>query len=103
MLDLLAWAGDQVDTFHAQCDLRAPGWASWASSESVPFWFNLAQEFTERWVHQQQMREAVGQVADHADHLPEVLRTFIWAVPHQLGPAADAAAELEVTIVGLAR
>jgi hypothetical protein len=102
VVDLLAWAGDQIDAFHAGCDLRGDGWVSWASDEAVPFWFNLAQEFTERWVHQQQMREAVGDVADHADHLPEVLRTFMWALPHQLGPSADAATALEVTVVGVA-
>jgi uncharacterized protein (TIGR03083 family) len=103
VVDLLAWTGDQVDAFQAGCDLRGDGWVSWASSEAVPFWFNMAQEFTERWVHQQQMREAVGQVDDHADHLPEVLRTFMWALPHQLGPPADAATVLEVTVVGVAR
>ena len=89
VIDMLGWAGDQVDAFHARCDLRADGWVSWASSEPVPFWFNLAQEFTERWVHQQQMREAVDRVEDHADYLPEVLRTFMWAVPHQLAQATD--------------
>jgi hypothetical protein len=49
------------------------------------------------------MREAVGQVEDHADHLPEVLRTFMWALPHQLGAPGDAATVLEVTVVGVAR
>ncbi len=98
VIDLLAWAGDEVDAFHARCDLRGDGWVSWASSEAVPFWFNLAQEFTERWVHQQQMREAVGRVEDHADHLPEVLGTFMWAVQHQLGQPTDAATTLEVRV-----
>lgn len=102
VIDLLGWAGDQVDAFHARCDLRGEGWVSWASSQPVPFWFNLAQEFTERWVHQQQMREAVGRVENHADHLPEVLRTFVWAVPHQLGQPTDAATSLEVTVAGVA-
>ena len=102
VIDLLGWAGHQVDAFHARCDLRGDGWVSWASSQPVPFWFNLAQEFTERWVHQQQMREAVCRVEDHTDHLPEVLRTFMWAVPHQLGPPTDAAATLEMTIAGVA-
>ncbi len=43
VIDLLGWTGDQVDAFHARCDLRSEGWVSWASSEPVPFWFNLAQ------------------------------------------------------------
>lgn len=59
-------------------------WVSWASDGPVPYWFNVAQEFTERWVHQQQMREAVDRVADHESMLPEVPRTFVWAFPRQL-------------------
>jgi uncharacterized protein (TIGR03083 family) len=102
LIDLLGWAGDQVDAYHAQCDLRGDAWVSWAGSQPVPFWFNLAQEFTERWVHQQQMREAVSRIEDHADHLPEVLRTFMWAVPHQLSQPTDAATTLEMTIAGVA-
>ncbi len=48
------------------------------------------------------MREAVDRVEDHADHLPEVLRTFMWAVPHQLGQPTDAATTLEVAVAGVA-
>lgn len=96
--DLLAWTGAQIDAFHADADLRAEGWVSWASDGPVPYWFNLAQELTERWVHQQQVREAVGRLDDHAALLPEVLRTFAWALPHQLHAPADAGAEVEVTL-----
>ena len=67
------------------------------------FSFDLAQEFTERWVHQQQMREAVGRVRrSPADHLPEVLRTFMWAVPHQLGQPGRHVTTLQMTIAGVA-
>jgi uncharacterized protein (TIGR03083 family) len=101
-VDLLAWAGEQIDAYHAGCDLRREGWVSWASSEPVPLWFNLAQEFTERWVHQQQMREAVGRVEDHGDLLPEVLRTFVWALPYQIPAPADVGTVIAVTIDGVA-
>lgn len=85
--DLLRWSGDQIDAFHAPRNLQSEGWVSWASDTPVPYWFNLAQEFTERWVHQQQMREAVGRVEDHEARLPAVLQTFVWAFPHQLPPS----------------
>lgn len=100
VLALLSWTGDHVDAFHADQDLLGEGWVSWASDGPVPYWFNLAQEFTERWVHQQQMREAVGRVEDHETALPEVLRTFIWAYPHQYSPTADIDA-VEVAIDGV--
>jgi hypothetical protein len=96
--DLLQWSGEQVDELHAGRDLLAEGWVSWASDDAVPFWFNLAQEFTERWVHQQQMREAVDRVEHHEATLPEVLRTFIWAFPHQLR-GCTRASEIEIEIV----
>ncbi len=47
----------------------------------MPLWFDLAREFTERWVHYQQIREATRPAGhDHQqdDYLPLVLRTFIW-------------------------
>jgi hypothetical protein len=94
---LLRWSGEQVDSFHGLQDLHGQGWVSWASDEPVPYWFNVAQEFTERWVHQQQMREAVGRVDDHEAILPEVLRTFVWAFPHQV-PVDIGAGSIEIAI-----
>lgn len=82
--DLLTWVGSEVERYDAGADLEGDGWVSWASDKPVPYWFNVAQEFTERWVHQQQIREALDRVDDHEAHLPEVLRTFVWAMPHQL-------------------
>jgi hypothetical protein len=96
--DLLIWSGQQLDVYEAQQDLLAEGWVSWASDRAVPYWFNLAQEFTERWVHQQQMREAVDRIESHEELLPQVLHTFIWAYPHQFRLAADARSEVEITI-----
>lgn len=86
--DLLRWSGEQVDALHASQNMLGEGWVSWASDQPVPYWFNVAQEFTERWVHQQQMREAVGRVEDHEATLPDVLNTFVWAYPHQLPSSA---------------
>ncbi len=72
---------------------------SWASDEPVPMWFDMAREFTERWVHQMQIREAVGRV-DHyaAAHLPTVLRTFVWAIPHQYRASADRGAKVQIDL-----
>ena len=84
VVDLLEWAGQQMDAYYATIDLMGEGFVPWASDAPVPQWFDLAQDLTERWVHQQQMREAVGKVAGYRDaYLPLVLRTFVWAVPHQ--------------------
>jgi uncharacterized damage-inducible protein DinB len=102
VIDLLQWSGQQVDALHAARDLLGEGRVSWASDEPVPYWFNLAQEFTERWIHQQQIREAVGRVEDHETSLPEVLETFVWAFPHQLGAVTDVhAVEIAIDTIGV--
>jgi uncharacterized protein (TIGR03083 family) len=96
--DLLEWSGAQFDRYLADCDLRAPAHVSWAGDGPVPLWFDVARELTERWVHQRQMRDAVGRVEDHDRHLPLVLRTFVWAVPFQYRPAAEPAATVQLVL-----
>jgi hypothetical protein len=99
--ELLEWTGQRVAEYHADQDMRGQGWVSWASSEPVPFWFNLAQEFTERWVHQQQMRDAVGRTGNHDGDLPDVLATFVWAFPHQYRADSPAGARVVLTFEGI--
>jgi len=93
--DLLTWSGAAVDAFLATVDLRAPRHVSWAGGV-VPAWLDIAREHTERWVHGRHIADAVGAVVDPDPVRDEVLRTFVWAFPAQLGPAADG------TVVGVA-
>ena len=82
--DLLRWSGEQLDAHLGAVDLTRPRSVHWAGP--VPMWFDLAREFTERWVHFRQIREAT-RPAGHQDqpdeYLPLVLRTFVWGYPHQ--------------------
>lgn len=97
--ELLAWSGAQLDEHYANVDLLGKGFVSWASDAPVPMWLDMARELTERWVHQMQMREAVGRVDDYAGcYLPTVLRTFVWALPHQFRVRAPAATTVEVDL-----
>ena len=42
-------------------DADAPGLpVSWAGDDASPHWFDVAREYTEKWHHQQQVRDAVG-------------------------------------------
>jgi uncharacterized protein (TIGR03083 family) len=83
VIGLLAWAGEQVDAYYDGMDLAARGHVSWAGGD-VPVWFDIEQDLTERWVHQQQIRRAVGVDAGYAArYLPLVLGTFVWAFPAQ--------------------
>ena len=83
VIDLLRWSGREVDDFYASVDLEAPSGVIWASDGSVPRWFDLCRDLTERWVHQQHIRDAVRRPGTHDRLLPDVLRTFVWAFPHQ--------------------
>ena len=55
----------------------------WAGDEQSPAWFDIAREYTEKWLHQQHIREAVGQpLLDSRHFLYPVLDTFMRALPY---------------------
>lgn len=98
---LLEWAGREMDAYYATMDLAGEDWGrvAWASDGPVPIWFDVAQDLTERWVHQMQMREAVDRVEGYRDaFLPTVLRTLVWALPHQYDARVPTAATVEVDL-----
>jgi hypothetical protein len=74
-------------------DPDAPGLGVvWAGEWSSPRWFDLAREYTEKWHHQQQLRDAVGAPAlDQPALLAPVYETFARGLPHAY--AGFAAAE----------
>ncbi len=83
LCDLLEAIGAEVDRWAASADLRtlAEG-VAWANVDRAPLWLCLAREYTERWVHQQQLREALDQPGlDDETYVGPVLDTFKWAVP----------------------
>jgi uncharacterized protein (TIGR03083 family) len=97
--DLLEWSGREVDTYHASSDMSAARSVIWAGHDPVPAWFDLARDLTERWVHQQQIRLAVGVEGHHAEkYLAFVIRTFIWAFPYQYRPVAEVGTQVVLDI-----
>ena len=61
MIDLLKSTGEQVNRYLLSLDPHSTGpVVSWASPDPAPMWLHIAREYTERWHHQQQIREAVG-------------------------------------------
>jgi hypothetical protein len=59
---------------------------SWAAPDIPSLaWLDIARDFTEFWVHQQQIRDAVGRPgAQQPELLHPVLDTFLRALPHAL-------------------
>jgi uncharacterized protein (TIGR03083 family) len=103
LADLLEWAGEWFETHVSGLDLDAPGppvW--WAGPGPAPVWLDVAREYTERWVHQQQIRDAVGRPGlDGARHAGPVVATFVHALPASLaGAGAPAGTTVELAVTG---
>ena len=98
------WAGEQLDAHLG--DDRPGGRESVYWAGEVPLWFDLAREFTERWVHYRQIQEATLPAGpDHGpdEFLPLVLRTFVWGFPHQYRAPAPAGTAIAVEVPGTRR
>lgn len=83
LIDLLALSGDQMSTFFQELDPFAMGGAvSWAGDDPAPVWLDVAREYTERWLHQQHIRDAVDRPGlKQPKYLSPVLAAFIRALP----------------------
>ncbi len=56
---------------------------AWAGEETSQNWFHIAREYTEKFLHQQQIRDAVGKPALMTKELfYPFIETFIQALPH---------------------
>lgn len=64
----------------------APGIpVSWAGPDAAPTWLHVARKYTERWTHQQHIRDAVGRSGlTEPVWLHPVLDTFARALPYTL-------------------
>ncbi|MGH3673221.1 MAG: maleylpyruvate isomerase family mycothiol-dependent enzyme [Pseudonocardiaceae bacterium] len=107
MVELLAYLGPQLDQTWAAADLNAPADTdvSWAAPDiPSPAWLDIAREFTEFWVHQQQIRDTVGRPgAQQPELLHPVLDTFLRALPHALrGQARPGGTIVRFTVTGAA-
>lgn len=60
--DMLAWSGDETHRFFASeaWDASSPMGVSWAGTGRSPHVLEVAREYTERWLHQQQLRQTLG-------------------------------------------
>ncbi|MCZ9327330.1 maleylpyruvate isomerase N-terminal domain-containing protein [Nocardia farcinica] len=87
MIDLLAHLGPELDRVWAAMDPDAPAdlAVSWTGARTSPAWLDIARDYTEYWVHQQQIRDAVARPgADQVELMRPVLVTFLHALPFAL-------------------
>lgn len=100
LVELLRLVGELTYAHFAVVEPLALGGAvSWAGPEPAPRWLDIAREYTERWVHHQQIREAVGApLLYEARWIEPVMATFVHALPVTYA-TAKAPAETAVTLI----
>jgi uncharacterized protein (TIGR03083 family) len=103
LCELLSFTGDAVSSYLPTVDLAVTGipvW--WVGPEPAPLWLDIAREFTERWVHQQHIRDAVGQPGLKEPHyLAPVVATLVHALPRALHPvSAPAGTVVRLVVLG---
>ncbi len=85
LIELLEATQQPVVDYYHSLDLWAPAQfaVSWAGEHESQNWFHLAREYTERWHHQQQIREAVdNQEIMNDEFFSPLIQTFIMALPY---------------------
>jgi len=87
LTELLEKSGADIYAHFASLDPFAIGGpVSWAGPQPAPVWLDLAREYTERWLHQQQIRDAVEiHGLKEPRYLTPVLATFVRALPYTYG------------------
>jgi len=102
VVDFLRLIGERITDFCGTLDLGANGGVvSWAGPAQAPVWMDVAREYTERWHHQQHIRDATGKPGlMEREWCHPVLDAFARALPFALRkerPAEGTTVALEVT------
>jgi hypothetical protein len=103
LIDLLDFVGSQMCEYFQGLDPYAIGGpVSWVGAEPVPVWLDVAREYTERWHHQQHIRDAVGKPGlKQPKYFSPVLSAFMWALPRTYRETtAEENSSVTVSIVG---
>jgi uncharacterized protein (TIGR03083 family) len=103
LAELINVAGLHFEEHVATLDLDAVGGpVSWATgSDPAPVWLDVAREYMERYVHQQQIRSATGRPSLGAAFTSPVLTTAAHALPRALdGVARPAGTVVRFTAEG---
>ena len=103
LVDLLKSTGEQFYDYMQTLDqMTMGGVVSWARPDPAPMWLDTAREYTERWIHQQQIRDAVNKPGlKERRFFHPILDTFVRALPHTYKniPVAEITV-LKFTVIG---
>lgn len=94
LIELHRYSGPRVADLFRSLDPHGPALfpVQWAGENSSENWFDLGREYTERWVHQAQIRDAVGaRGLVGREWLHPVLDLFLRALPRAYQDVASTA------------
>ncbi len=104
IVDLMMRADEEVAALFSSLEPQSPSpfGVAWAGEEWSESWFDMAREYTEKWHHQQQIRDAVGRAGfKERRFLHPVLDTFLRGAPHSYRETqAEDGTTIEITISG---
>jgi uncharacterized protein (TIGR03083 family) len=104
LTDLLEWSGPQVAELFASLapDEQAAIAVAWAGEARSANWMDTGREYTEKWHHQAQIRDAVGATAlDSRRWLGPVIELSMYALPRAFRDvAASAGSAFSVNVEG---
>jgi uncharacterized protein (TIGR03083 family) len=100
LIELIECTGHLVNEFWPTLEMNSPGNpVNWVGPDVQPVWVHVVREYTERWIHQQQLRDAVGKPGLTSERfLRPVIDAFALALPRALSNV-DAASADEVHLV----
>jgi uncharacterized protein (TIGR03083 family) len=86
LIDLLDHLGPQLDAVWAEVRMDEAGVpVSWAAPDAAPVWLDVAREFSEFWVHHQQIRDAVDAPGNRpSEEVRAVVDTLVRSLPRAL-------------------
>lgn len=102
-IELLDWTHTGfTEAITAQDPQALTADVSWAAKDPVPVWLDHARELTEKWIHRQQILEALGRPSDlRSDLADPVLDALRWAYPFRLGDVErPPGSAIEIAVVG---
>lgn len=85
LIELLEVTQQPVIDYYHSLDVWAPARfaVSWAGEQESQNWFHIAREYTERWHHQQQIREAVGKEGImEKEFFSPLIKTLMMGLPY---------------------
>ena len=90
LIELLETTGELTEAYFASLDMTALGMpVDWVGPEPAPVWLDVAREYTERWLHQQHIRDAVDKPGlKERRWLAPVLDAFVRGLPRVLRDAS---------------